>query len=64
MVLAETSGGPEVVVDGGLHLIDAVDPAAIGMEDDVARSRTGAVVGEEVGFAGGQVAGLVVDGED
>ena len=38
--------GPEVVVDGGVDLVDAVDPAAVGMEDEVAWAGTGAVVGE------------------
>ena len=60
--VAEARGRPEVVVDGGVDLVDAVDPAAVGVEDDVARAGAGVVVGE--GMRVGELTGLGVDEED
>jgi hypothetical protein len=50
------------VVDGGVDLVDGVDPAAVGVEGDVARAGAGAVVGEERGRA--EAGGCGVEGED
>ena len=47
--VGEAGGGPEVVVEGRIDLVDAVDPAAVGVEGDVARAGAGAVVGEDAG---------------
>ena len=46
--VAEAGGGPEIVIDGGIDLVDAVDPATVGMEDYVARTGARTIVGEEV----------------
>lgn len=35
------------MVDCGVDLIDAIDPAVIGMEDNVTWTGAGAIVGEE-----------------
>ena len=35
------------MVEGGVDLVDAVDPATIGVKGDVARTGAGAVIGEE-----------------
>ena len=55
--------GPEVVVDGGVDLVDAVDPAAVGVEDEVARAGARAVVGEESGRLSRAVSGSMVKTE-
>ena len=58
-VVGEACCGPEIVVEGGIYLIDAVDPAAVGVEDDVPRARAGVVVSEDPRI--GEVSGLGVD---
>lgn len=60
--LTEPGSGPEAMVDGGIDLVDDVDPAAIGVEHEVARTRSGTIVGEELVV--GEVAGRGIDEED
>ena len=57
--VGEACGRPEIVVEGGVDLVDAVDPAAVGMEGDVARTGAGVVVGE--GLRIGELSGVGVD---
>ena len=57
--VAEARGGPEIVVEGGIDLIDTVDPAAVGVEDDMARAGAGMVVGE--GLRTGELTSVGVD---
>ena len=47
-VVGEAGCGPKVVVDGGVDLVDAIDPAVIWVEDNVTRPGAGPVVGEEL----------------
>ena len=58
-VVGEACCGPEIVVEGGIYLIDAVDPAAVGVEDDVARAGARMVVGE--GLRTGELTSVGVD---
>ena len=50
------------MIEGGVDLVDAVDPAAVGVEDDVARAGAGVVVGK--GMRAGELTGLGVDEEN
>ena len=59
---ARAGCGPEEAVDGGVELVDGVEPAAVGVEGDVARAGAGTVVGEERGRA--EAGGGGIDGED
>src|SRR5208283_4743114 len=59
---ARAGGGPEEAVDGGVELVDGVEPAAVGVEGDVARAGAGTVVGEERGRA--EAGGGRINGED
>ena len=58
-VVREACCRPEIMVEGGIYLVDAVDPAAVGVEDDVTRARAGVVVGEAPGIR--EMSGLGVD---
>ena len=54
---------PEQVVDGGVELVDAVDPAFVGVEGHVARA--GLVAGLPEGLGGrGEDGGAGIDGID
>ena len=50
------------MVDGGVDLVDAVNPAAIWMESDMTRAGAGPIVREELRV--GEVAGFRMDLED
>ena len=49
--VTEARGGPEIVIEGGINFVDAVDPAGIGMEDDVTRPGAGVAPGAGVIFS-------------
>ena len=57
-----TASAPDEVVERGVDLVDRVDPAAVGMEGDMAGAGAGTLVGEERGWAEACSGG--VDGED
>lgn len=60
--VCEAGCGPEIVVEGGVDLVDAVDPAAIGVEGDVAWAGAGTVVGETLRV--GELTSFGVNDED